>query len=364
MIVLHLDSENSWRGGEQQVAYLMEELKKQNVTSIVGCPLGSKLEEYCHRNQITCFPVSFGGTHLKAAWQIKKFCANHKIDIIHMHSAKAHTAGVYSALLGNKTRLILSKRTDFPVRNNLLSRFKYNYVGIEKILCVSNKIKDVLNESLNDHTKSVTVYSGINPDRFELNNENQFLREIFKLRPDDILIGNTSALAPHKDYFTFVKTAQEVHKQNQKAHFFLIGNGPLEQELRSYVKNKKIDHYIHFTGFITNLEQVLPTLDFFLMTSMEEGLGTSLLDAMVCKVPIVATHAGGIPEIVIHQKTGLVAPIGSYQKLAQEIIYLINNPQEKEKYIENAYQLATKNFHKKTTAEQTLSIYKECLQNK
>jgi glycosyltransferase involved in cell wall biosynthesis len=359
MIVLHLDSEKSWRGGEQQVAYLMQELQLKNVTNIVGCPAGSKLEQYCHQNQITCFNVSFGGSQLKAAWQIRNFCKKHKVDIIHMHSAKAHTAGVYSALMGNATNLILSKRTDFPVRNNILSKFKYNYSGIKKILCVSNKIQEVLNESLKDTSKSVTVYSGINPARFNFDKKNDFLRDKFNLSADNILIGNTSALAPHKDYYTFLKTAQLVHEQNDKTHFFLIGNGPLTDELKSYVTKNKMDGYVHFTGFLNNLEEVLPTLDFFLMTSMEEGLGTSLLDSMVCRVPIVATHAGGIPEIVIHQKTGLVAPIGDFKKLSKELLFLIENPSQKEVFVENAYQLATQSFNKKTTAEQTLRIYQQ-----
>lgn len=365
MIVLHLDSEKSWRGGEQQVAYLMQELQNKKVMNIVGCHRGSKLEQYCNQNQITCFPVDYGGTQLKAAWQIKRFCQTHKIDLIHMHSAKAHTAGVYAAkLLGNTPKLILSKRTDFPVRNNFLSNFKYNYTGIKKILCVSSKIKEVLDESLTNTQKSITVYSGVNPERFQFNSEttqNDYLRKTFNLKDCDIIIGNTSALAPHKDYYTFLKTAKKLHQINENVHFFLIGDGPLADDLQSYVQKNEMNHYVHFTGFITNLEDILPTLDYFLMTSKEEGLGTSLLDAMVCKVPIVATHAGGIPEIVINQKTGLVAPVGDYKKLCEELNYLINNPNEKTRLIQNAYEMVLKSFDKKITAEQTHQIYLDTL---
>jgi glycosyltransferase involved in cell wall biosynthesis len=362
MIVLHLDSEKSWRGGEQQVAYLMEELHSKDVKNIVGCPPNSKLQQYCENNKIPFFTIPYGGTNLKAAMTLKKYCQQHKVDIIHMHSAKAHTVGVYAKVMGNTPTLILSKRTDFPVRNNFLSQFKYNHPAIKKILCVSNKIKEVLDESLTDKNKSITVYSGINPAKFNLNSNNSLLREKFKLADDAIIVGNTSALADHKDYYTFLRTAKKVHEQNSRVHFFIIGNGPMESELMVYVNQHDMSEYVHFTGFLTNLPEVLPTLDIFLMTSKEEGLGTSLLDAMACKVPIVATHAGGIPEIVIHQKTGLVSPIGDDSKLSKELLYLIAHPEKKDELISNAFEMVHNNFHKKITAQQTFEAYQGALQ--
>jgi len=92
------------------------------------------------------------------------------------------------------------------------------------------------------------------------------------------------------------------------------------------------------------------------MTSKTEGLGTSLLDAMACKVPIVATRAGGIPEIVINEKTGLTADIGDHQQLSKLVLRIIENPEIRKTLSDNAFNFVKK-FDRKVTAEQTLDVY-------
>ena len=96
------------------------------------------------------------------------------------------------------------------------------------------------------------------------------------------------------------------------------------------------------------------------MPSKTEGLGTSLLDAMACKLPIVATEAGGIPEIVINGKTGLTAAIGNHEELAKLILKIIENPSIAKTLSENAFSFVKK-FDRKMTAELTLEVYKEII---
>ena len=73
------------------------------------------------------------------------------------------------------------------------------------------------------------------------------------------------------------------------------------------------------TGFRKDIPKILPELDIFLFSSKTEGLGTSLLDAFACQVPVVATNAGGVPELIIHEKTGLLSPTKDPQSLAKNV---------------------------------------------
>jgi glycosyltransferase involved in cell wall biosynthesis len=135
-----------------------------------------------------------------------------------------------------------------------------------------------------------------------------------------------------------------------------MGEGPLMVEIAEYVNSKKLNHHIFFNGFEKNILPLLNELDLFLITSTTEGLGTSILDAFACKIPVVATNAGGIPELIQNQKTGLLSPIKNAINLAENIEQVLMNNKLKNELIENAF-LSLNNFSKSTTAEKTLTIY-------
>src|SRR5690606_19919072 len=176
----------------------------------------------------------------------------------------------------------------------------------------------------------ITIHSGIDLKKFSFLGKHDFFRNQYKIPHISPIIGNTSALADHKDYFTFINTAEILIKQNDNLRFLIIGDGNLRDEIREYVESKKLHNHIIFTGFVTNLAETLHEIDIFLMTSKTEGLGTSILDAFASKVPVVATNAGGIPELVKHEETGLIATVKDHEKLAENVNQILNEPELKE----------------------------------
>ena len=96
------------------------------------------------------------------------------------------------------------------------------------------------------------------------------------------------------------------------------------------------------------------------MTSETEGLGSTLLDAFACRVPVVATAAGGIPEIIHHKKTGLLAPVADAQTLARNVQELIQDTALRERIVNQAYASLSK-FSKENMALKTLEIYRQVL---
>nr|WP_262895952.1 glycosyltransferase family 4 protein [Marivirga aurantiaca] len=187
------------------------------------------------------------------------------------------------------------------------------------------------------------------------------MRTTYGINEDITIIGNSSAIAPHKDYFTFVDTARHmVENISKKVHFFIIGKGPLENEIRAYITQSKMDEYITMTGFLQNINEVLPSLDIFFISSETEGLGTSIIDAFASKVPVVATAAGGIPELVKHEQTGLLAPVRDTEMLATLINKMILDKELRNNMIENAWNLSLE-FSKKAMAENYYRLYNEIL---
>ena len=361
MRVLHLVSEKTWRGGEQQVAYLIEELLRQNIGCFVACRRNTPFENYCQKQQVPHIALPFANEFdVVTALKIKQYCQDQQIDVVHAHSGHSHAISVWAHLLGNKRPIVLSRRVDFPVKDNALSQFKYNYKGIRRIICVSDKIKEVVSRSLKHPELCITIYSGIDMSRFTNSKKRHELHNEYKLPPHQKLIGNVSAIAPHKDYFTFVDTAALLLQQNADLTFFIIGDGPLREQIEAYVQEKGLQEHIILTGFRNDVPQVMPELDVLLVTSETEGLGTTILDAFSCRTPVVATAAGGIPELVEHGQTGLLAPVKDATALAANVQQVLNKEELRERLIRNASQKVLV-FTREQTALRTLSVYKEVL---
>lgn len=362
MTIIHISTKQSWRGGEQQIAYLVSELKALGVEQVVMCPTQSKLSSFCEKNSIqqSLFNKT-SGINFSAALRLKKLCNANEKPIVHAHDSHAHTiAFLSSGLFNNTTPQVISRRVDFPVHSNFFSRKKYNCPNIHRILCVSNKIREVIHPALINNSVLRVVYSGIDLDRFANCMDKRILRNYFRIPDDYAIVGNVAALAPHKDYFTFVDTAERVLKVNPKVTFLIIGQGDEKQKIAEYIFEKGLQKSILFTGFRTDIPDILPELDVFLITSETEGLGTSILDAHACGVPVVATRAGGIPEIVTDQKTGLLADVKDPDMLAANVLKLLNDKKLGQKLAENAKK-EIRNFTRQETARKTMVEYKEII---
>ncbi|WP_338761692.1 glycosyltransferase family 4 protein [Bernardetia sp. ABR2-2B] len=373
--IVHLSTPKTWRGGEQQIAYLATELNKkqennaikQTVLTPQNSPLSVFLKDYNKINTSSNIKVEDlkGNSKFGQAKFLANFCRRNQIDIIHFHDAHAHTIGILSAVFfQNKTKFILSRRVIFPIKNNFFSKYKYNHSSIKKVICVSNKVKEVAALNIKDKSKLVTVYSGIDLEKFEgTDKEKSVLRRDYNLQEDTILIGNVAALTPEKDYITFLETAKilisRLEKINKKVRFLLIGKeGSSEEEVKDWLtQNQEIKSYFILTGFRNDIPVILKELDIFLFTSQIEGLGTSVLDAFASKVPVVATAAGGIPESVMDNKTGLLSEIKDSVSLAENVEKVLFNEELRNRLINNA-NLHLQNFTKENTAKKTLEIYK------
>ena len=358
MRVIHLSAEKTWRGGEQQIAYLIDELQKLNVDQLVVCKTDSAFETYCIKNKIAYKSLAYSSQFdIFSSLHLKIIAIRFNADIIHIHSSHAHAIATWAYYLGNKTNLVLSRKVDFPISKNFLSKIKYNCLAIKKIICVSNAIRAVMQKNIDDKNKCITIYDGIDTSKFK--QKSNKLREEFAVNKNVKIIASTAALAEHKDYPTFIEAIKQIGN-SLNAHYFIIGDGPLKKDIEELVISNNLQDKITFTGFRTDINEILAELDVFVLSSKTEGLGSSILDAFACKVPVVCTNAGGIPEIVEHNVTGLLSDVGDAKSLAVNIIKACNDTEFKNRIVENALE-KVKKFDKKIMAEQTLLIYKSII---
>ncbi|GAB5540174.1 MAG: glycosyltransferase [Salibacteraceae bacterium] len=357
MRVLHITSPKSWRGGEQQLMYLVEELNKVGVWQIVLCPFNSEVHAYCLKNHINHLTYYKGfSANPMVAFRVNHVCKRERIDLMHVHDSHAHNFAVLSSVLSNNDiPIVVSRRVDFPVGEKLVSAYKYNHPRIAKIICVSRAILDIMEPAIEDKTKLAVVHSGVDLEKFEGVNPADLHSE-YDIPQDHVVIGNVAALAPHKDYPTFIHTARRLIESGLKAKFLAIGDGPSRKEIIAEIARQNMQNHIVLTGFRSDVKSVLLALDAFLITSETEGLGTSILDAQAAGIPIVATRAGGITEVVIHEKTGLLADVKDDKALAKHVLSILENKTLRDRVVSGARD-HVKAFSKQETAKKTKQVY-------
>jgi glycosyltransferase involved in cell wall biosynthesis len=364
MKILHVSTPMSWRGGEQQAAFLMMALKSAGIEVAVVCPAGSVLAGKMENARIPVFTYSKRGLlDLLLAKKIASMCSENNFDIIHTHDSHAHSAAVLSAtIFGNAKPIVVSRRVDFPVSNHLFSSWKYNHASVKKIISVSEMIQKITAPAIKDKSKLCVIHSGIAVNAYDFIPEENLLRKELSIKPEEKIIGNFSALADHKDYPTFLEVARLLLEAGHPFHFVIAGDGAEEHRIKSFISKHQLQSRIHLLGFRKDIPALMKSLDLFLITSRTEGLGTIVLEAFAAGVPVVATAAGGIPELVEDQKTGLLAGIGHLDALKNAVLRIFADPEQRNTLVNNARQKVN-TFSFQATAEKTRKVYEEVLRS-
>lgn len=355
MKLLQITASKGWRGHEQKIIYLYEAFRDFSYVEDqwIICPKDSEVFKIATAKNMQVFGYDIKSEYdLKFAKDLKKFAEEHQADVVFIHNSESHTLAVLSSLLyGLKVPLVLCRTLIKRVDTNFFRKWKYNYKGISKIICVSYPVVDVLKYAVKDHSKLCVVGSVTDINKFPKKNKTGLLHREFNIPEDYKIVGNIAAFTGFKDHKTWVNAVAELYKRGQKLKYILIGDGPMEAEIKAQVKELGLENEIIFAGFRKDIPEILPEFDLFLFTSNNEPTGGVLLESYACHVPIVAANAGGIPEVVVDGETGLLAEVGNPISFADKVEVLINDAELQKKFIANGYQYLIENFTKEVISK-------------
>ncbi|MDD3044117.1 MAG: glycosyltransferase [Candidatus Delongbacteria bacterium] len=361
LIIGHIDTGIEWRGGQQQAAYLHEGLLKKGYKSILFCKPDSSFEKYLKSNALPYKTFKMlGELDIISAFNISVYCRKHKINILHLHSAHALTIGLLVKFFFHKIRIIGVRRVDFHLKNNFFSNFKYKNRFLDKIVTVSDGVKRVLLEDGVDENKIITIYDGVDINKFRKLKIDPKLKETLGIEGNVFLIGTVAALTGHKDYPNLLNAAKIVTDKINNVIFCAYGNGQKEEEIKELASKLKLGNKFIFAGFRKDVGQFLKICDIFVLASKLEGLGSSILDAMSVGLPVVGTNTGGIPEIIKHNENGLLVEKENHEKLAEAIISLINDENKRKLIGINSFEYV-KEFDIDKYVEKNIKLYEKLL---
>jgi len=163
---------------------------------------------------------------------------------------------------------------------------------------------------------------------------------------------------PHKGQRHLIEAAALVVKKVPDARFVIAGEGELRPALERQIKEHHLEKHVFLAGFRPDILSVHKAFDIFVMSSVTEGLGTSLLDAMACGKPIVATTAGGMPEVVADGQTGLLVPPRDHEAMAEAIVRLLRDPLARAEMAAAGLARVRARFSAERMVDDTLNVYK------
>jgi len=327
---LHIDTARTWRGGQNQVLLTVNGLREIGQRTVLVAHPDGELRRRAAEG-LELIPIATRTeVDLRAGWRLARVIASLKPDVIHAHdphgiamASLALSLGSPSSPRGGPPPLVASRRVDFHLKGNAFSRWKYRQVNC--FIAASETIRRMLIADGVPEARTVTVHEGIDLEHVQAAPPVN-IHEAFFLPHQAPVVGNVAALVPHKGQRYLIDAAHLVIQAVPDARFIILGEGELRDLLERQVKEHHLEKHVLLPGFRTDVLGCIKRFDLFVLSSVTEGLGTSLLDAMACAKAIVATSAGGIPEVVADGQTGVLVPPRDAPALADAIVRLLKDP--------------------------------------
>lgn len=285
---------------------------------------------------------------LKALYKIYKLIKKEKPHIVHTHTAKSGFLGRIAAKLAGVPIIIhtfhghLFQGYFGWLKTNILIYGERILSFItDKILAVSEGLrKELIGYKIASPDKILSLPLGLELNIYLKNQElkGQLKREL-KLLENDLLIGTIGRLVPIKGHKYFLDAALIIKKKNPRVKILIVGDGELRKELEVHAGVLGLADNVFFLGWRQDLARIYADLDVVVLSSLNEGLAVSLIEAMASSKPVVATSVGGVPDLVVDEGTGFLVKPRDAKNLAEKILWLLENRKEAKKMGEKAREL-------------------------
>ncbi len=323
MSFLFVDTEPTWRGGQDQLLTLLRGLTVHGHRLHLICHPRTLLEERSREAGVTVHPLAIRSEIGALSFvRLLRILTQVRPEIVAFNTPRPILLGTLaSKIIGVPARVIL-RRVNFPLRKNLITRLKYNW-GIDCIVTVSESIRLQLRADGVPGSRIHTIYEGMDLSPFPK-------RESPRLKNpgEPTVVGTVAHFSPEKGLTYLVEAAALIPEVRSRMRFVLVGDGACRRDLERQVRERGLNECFQFTGFQKQPVPYLSSFDFFVLPSLSEGLSSSILSAMAASLPVIATNVGGIPELIQHEGNGLLVPPADPVALAHAIERLGNNPDE------------------------------------
>ena len=350
MIITRLD-----KGGS---AYLFKEIAENldkerfelRIVSGLTRDPGLEIKEWMDKRSILYLPSLRREINpfldLYSLFRLYRLIRAERPEIVHTHTSKAGVLGRIAAFLNRVPGIIhmphghvfygyfgKTKTSLFIWIERLMARFT------DKIITLTDfEKRDYISLGIGKEEKFITIHGGIDPGRFSKRIDKGVLKGELGLSPEETVIGWIGRLERVKGCEYFIRGSKGVKERmkHKRLRFLVVGDGSLRTYLERLARELGLSEDMIFMGERTDIPEIMGALDLFVLSSLNEGLGRVILEAMASRVPVIATEVGGVPEIVIDGVTGILVPPASPEKLAEAICMVLSDEEIQKRLISNA----------------------------
>jgi len=306
---------------------------------------------------------------LQTLKQLVTLIKQEKFDVVHTHSSKAGILGRVAAKIA-KVPVIVHTIHGFAF-NDLMPMWQQQvYINLERIMRPFTDFFITVSELNRQQAaqlgilsleNSKTIYSGIDFAKLDQPTNAEETKQSLNIPPDTKIILMVGRLDPQKAVHFLIQAFAHVVRQQPQTLLLLIGEGELQPQLENLAQELGIAHKVKFLGVREDVPAIINIADIFALSSLWEGLGRAMTEAMLLGKPVVVPNIYGIPEIVHHQETGLLFSAGNTQELSQQLLYLLENPPECQRLGNKGQQLTRNLFDANNMVREIDHIYEDLL---
>lgn len=360
MKIFHCDVRRIWAGGQNQLWRLAVGLRERGHRQWIVTRPESPLARRAASEGFEVIAQPFRGEiDPRATLGLRRSIARHAPDVVHTHDPHSLTPAALAARIVRPRPLVVGhRRVDFHIRANRFSRWKYAR-GADHLIAISERVKEVLAEDGIPGGNVTVIHSGISIET-PPPPEGPDLRARAGAPTGVPLVLTIASTEAYKDHPTLIDAAGLLFERRPDARWVVLGTGGLFEQTVARAERCGHAERLRYLGFVEDARGLLPQADVFVLSSRTEGLGTSILDAMAAGVPVVSTAAGGIPEVIEDERTGLLVPPGDAAALAAAILRVLDD-RALARRLADAAAVRVRDFDVRRTIERTEELYRRLL---
>jgi glycosyltransferase involved in cell wall biosynthesis len=364
--VFQIIGESSRTGAPHHLLTLVRGLDKSKFEVFVILPQGPLFAEFKKIKGVEVFAVPMRGRADSSAIEaIHHLITKYKPRIVHTHGSRAGLLGRLAAR-GSGAKIVYTEHLrvgEFKLKNPFL---EWSHLRALKALgkftdmtiAVSKAVQEfLLKQGISKADKITVIYSGIGAvSSDKIKSKARRLAASMNISGNPFVVGTVGSLNEHKDTATLLRAFQRIVQKNPRRKLIIVGDGPQRKYLERLAAKLGIEKDTIFTGTVAEVESFMPLLSVFVLPSLSESFGLSILEAMRAGVPVIATRVGGIPEIIQSGRNGLLVSPGNPKELAAAITRLANDQALQKKFVREGYE-TLKRFSAKKMVENTEKLY-------
>lgn len=349
------------KGGAETYLYNLLDNPKENVNFFVICDHeGANHKEIvnrCSNVEIIRMKNIFD---IKAAMKVAKYCKDNDIHIIQTHFLRENYIGVLSKIFNPRVKvvwtahLIAENNRVIKLFNRAFSKF------VDKVISVSKAVKTSLIKNGISPEKIKVIYNGVDTDYFKPM-ENDSIRKELNIGENTLVLTTISRFNEEKGHYFLIQGIKELTKHITDFKVLLVGEGEEQSFIKEKVKEHNLKDYVLFLGYRKDIPEILAATDIYVSPSKKEAISFSIIEALSCGVPVVATEVGGVPEIFEKGNGGILIPFGDKDSFVRAIVELRDNNLYYNQIKSNCRDIVLKNFSQLKMLEETYNLYCELI---